>query len=340
MEILEFKLQFIYVGFKYIIVPDEELPTAEAEADCSKNIIRARQSVDADLRNSVGRARMTIAHEIGHLAHSHLGVQQRSVTAVAKAEEFQAKHFAACFLMPMHIVETFKSVAKIAATFQVSTEAAKIRHKEVVRRRRVKRKLLQEWLENELQKYKRLENAVVPLVEQALIGVGISHFKIEHRIKPPDKALEKIKRKKYTDPASQLTDLLGIRLVLISKAAVEQVREAIKALFAVDYANSCDKTSDRRVDQVGYRSVHLVCALGTLRDTLPEYRHLTDLKFEIQIRTILEHIWADASHNTAYKFEAEVPTELVRRLNLWAAQLELFDADIKELEERLKRRKP
>jgi putative GTP pyrophosphokinase len=137
-----------------------------------------------------------------------------------------------------------------------------------------------------------------------------------------------------------LTDLTGLRVVVVSKAAVERVNEAIRSLFEVDEANSCDKTSELGVDQIGYRSIHFVCKLGSSRTCLPEYSNYADFKFEIQVRTVLENIWADASHNAIYKLDGEVPPELIRRLNLSSAQFEMFDADITELTERLKGRKP
>lgn len=43
------------------------------------------------------------------------------------------------------------------------------------------------------------------------------------------------------------------------------------------------------VDQTGYRSVHFVCDIGSARAALPEFNGLSGLKFEIQIRTVLQH---------------------------------------------------
>jgi putative GTP pyrophosphokinase len=79
---------------------------------------------------------------------------------------------------------------------------------------------------------------------------------------------------------------------------------------------------------VGYRSTHIICDLGDKRTSLPEYAPYKGLLFEIQIRTVLQHAWAEISHERNYKLAGVLPKHLERRLNLAAGNLETLDREL------------
>ena len=84
-------------------------------------------------------------------------------------------------------------------------------------------------------------------------------------------------------------------------------------------------------DQVGYRSVHYVACIKSNRTRLPEYQECKGIKFEIQIRTLLQHAWAEIEHDRNYKFSGELPSEIKRRFYLVAGSLELLDREFEQL---------
>jgi hypothetical protein len=55
----------------------------------------------------------------------------------------------------------------------------------------------------------------------------------------------------------------------------------------------------------GYKSVHYLIGLSRRRATLPEYRDCSELCAELQIRTALDHAWAEVDHRTraAHSFD-------------------------------------
>jgi Zn-dependent peptidase ImmA (M78 family) len=122
-------------NFHIEILSDDRLPSDEAYADCTAATIYVRESVFGAAREGRPRARMTIVHEIVHLLLGHTGTRSRSVgqdirsksSAIAKAEETEAKRFAGIFLAPSHLVGRFKTVNEVATAFQISGEAAQIR---------------------------------------------------------------------------------------------------------------------------------------------------------------------------------------------------------------------
>ena len=54
-------------------------------------------------------------------------------------------------------------------------------------------------------------------------------------------------------------------------------------------------------DRFGYRSRHFIVSVNREWLKAPNYRGLSGLKAEIQVRTILMHAWADVEYKLAYK---------------------------------------
>lgn len=111
-----------------------------------------------------------------------------------------------------------------------------------------------------------------------------------------------------------VTDLLGLRVSVSFEDHVEQVSRLIEKHFEVDFGNSLE-----RVRPAGYRSVHYVCAL---RDG-PH----PDFRFEVQVRTALQHAWAEVEHDLGYKVDDAVPDAIRRRFTRVAGLLELADQE-------------
>lgn len=133
-----------------------------------------------------------------------------------------------------------------------------------------------------------------------------------------------MKRKEYESPG-QATDLAGIRLITFIEIEAESAAKLLRESFKVHPTKSLDKSEELGDSQVGYRSIHLICELGNDRMSLSEYKPFANMLFEIQIRTALQHAWAEIDHDRGYKFNGVLPSALRRRLNLLAGQLELAD---------------
>ncbi|NMG43819.1 GTP pyrophosphokinase [Aromatoleum toluvorans] len=189
----------------------------------------------------------------------------------------------------------------------------------------------EQWLDETLPRHARLTQAVVTIIENLLKSREIDYLTITGRTKDKQGALEKIKRKGYKDPAKQLTDLSGIRIIVFFESDIQAVSELVTASFCVDKENSLNKDRLLSTDQIGYRSVHFVCDLGDQRGTLPEFHGLSGLKFEFQVRTVLQHAWAELAHDRNYKFSGKLPREIERKLYLYAGMLEIADKGFDEI---------
>jgi putative GTP pyrophosphokinase len=187
-----------------------------------------------------------------------------------------------------------------------------------------------DWLDEILPSHHRLTKAVVSIVENLLRERDIDYLAVTGRTKDKRAALEKITRKGYAEPTKQLTDLSGIRVVVYFESDVQKVGALIEQAFTVDKANSLDKDSLLSTNQIGYRSVHYVCDLGKKRQSVDEYSSISTLKFEFQVRTVLQHAWAELAHDRNYKFSGKLPKELERKLYLYAGLLEIADKGFDE----------
>ncbi|EJS13675.1 MULTISPECIES: GTP pyrophosphokinase [Bacillus cereus group] len=189
------------------------------------------------------------------------------------------------------------------------------------------------WYKNNKPLYEALAKKVENIIKDVLDQNELTYYLITSRSKDLDSFANKAKKEKYADPKNEIKDLAGIRVITFVRSEVEACKNAIKPLFKLDNNHSIDKGKALGNDKVGYRSVHFVAELTEDRLQLPDFKPFEGLCFEIQIRTILEHAWADISHDRSYKFSGVLPpdNDIERRFSLAAAALELVDREFDSL---------
>jgi len=169
----------------------------------------------------------------------------------------------------------------------------------------------------------KIENILGELIQESQIDIHV----ISSRPKTIESFVEKVKRKSYDDPENQIHDLAGIRIITYVENDVERISQLIKTSFNIDKKNSVDKKKELGTDKFGYQSVHFVAQLKKDRLLLPEYKKFKGLKFEIQLRTLLQHTWAEISHDRNYKFSGKLPFSVERRFSLVAGSVEMADRE-------------
>lgn len=149
------------------------------------------------------------------------------------------------------------------------------------------------------------------------------------------------KRHESPDPVHQFTDLCGARVITGNTDEVKRICEYIVRNFEIDWENSVDISQRLRPSEFGYRSVHYIVMLkkGKFPDSeipikIPE--EIFGLKAEIQVRTLLEHSWADFSHTIVYKRPFKIPDFWSREMAKLAALLEESDCQLLRVQNGLK----
>ncbi|WP_188047733.1 GTP pyrophosphokinase [Vibrio vulnificus] len=172
--------------------------------------------------------------------------------------------------------------------------------------------------------FKRLANKVESFLIEYFDMHSVGYHIVTSRVKTIESVRDKGKSTKYSDPISQIQDFAGIRIITYVEDEITIIRKIIEDNFDIDEENSSNKSEALGVDKVGYQSVHYVAKLKEDRLKLPEYKQYEGKCFEIQIRTILQHAWAEIEHDRNYKFSGKLPDELSRRFKILAGVLELY----------------
>jgi ppGpp synthetase/RelA/SpoT-type nucleotidyltranferase len=169
-----------------------------------------------------------------------------------------------------------------------------------------------------------------------LVDKHILHHSITSRAKTPEKLKEKFSRegKDYKDPLKEITDLAGVRIITYFTSDVEKLIPIIEEEFQIDWKNSVDKRIYDDPSLFGYKSYHYVLTLSQNRCKLPEYSAFKGMRCEVQIRTILQHAWAEIEHDVIYKNIKDVPFVLKREFACLAGVLELADSHFDSLREK------
>lgn len=180
--------------------------------------------------------------------------------------------------------------------------------------------------------YLALTDKATMLIASLMNERGIKVHSITSRVKDRESLRTKIGQteSKYSQLAD-ITDIAGIRIITYFEDDVHKVAETIEAEFDIDRDNSINKRVALDADRFGYLSLHYVCALSLSRLRLTEYRRFQAHRFEIQIRSILQHAWAEMEHDLGYKSKLSVPKEIRRRFSRLAGLLEIADNEFAQL---------
>lgn len=178
------------------------------------------------------------------------------------------------------------------------------------------------------------ESAAVALekyIARVMADANLRALLVAARAKRLDSVRAKLLRKPYRRPRSQLTDRLGLRIIVYHARDVDLVSELMRAKLDVREAQSSDKRLALGLREFGYRSYHLIASLPTSVSASPELWSLRGAVFEVQIRSLLEHAWAEIEHDVVYKSGVEWPPQIKRRFAAIAGVLELLEHEFYEL---------
>ena len=181
--------------------------------------------------------------------------------------------------------------------------------------------------------YQRLAQVAEETLRQALKKQHVAVIALEHRVKTESSLAGKLELKgaKY-HTLDDVTDIVGMRVVTFYSDDVDKVAAIVNEIFQVDWSNSVDKRKLHRLDSFGYNSLHYICTLPKSVVDDPDMPLLYELRFEIQMRTALQHVWSTLDHDIVYKDGGvNIPDEYRRQFNRLAGMLELVDEEFSRL---------
>lgn len=173
--------------------------------------------------------------------------------------------------------------------------------------------------------YVELSEIVYEKLKAITEGSGTLVMGLEHRVKE-EKSLEgKLYRSgDWYQKLEDLTDLVGARVILYFSDDVDKIGKLVEQAFDIDWTLSSDKRTLLDPDSFGYLSLHYICSLPKESGYQED---LCNIRFEIQIRSILQHAWAQINHDMGYKSQFGVPRTVVREFARLSGLLELADEE-------------
>jgi ppGpp synthetase/RelA/SpoT-type nucleotidyltranferase len=191
------------------------------------------------------------------------------------------------------------------------------------------------WLQEQINRYKAelpayreyagFLEAVLKAAARRIVPLAIVQARPKSIASFAEKAWRKTDK---TDPVNQFTDLCGARVIVNTQREVLRFCEFVEENFRIDEKNSEDAGSRLGIAEFGYLSVHYIVQVkadSILEIPTPARIKYGNHKAEIQVRTLLQHAWADISHDRVYKSSFDVPSRWKRESARLAALLE--DAD-------------
>ena len=170
---------------------------------------------------------------------------------------------------------------------------------------------------------------------------GLNHHDVQDGSRPPSPRPRKSRGRgadgelKYPGGADRLDDLIGVRVILFVESDIEAVAIALSSAFICH--DDEDKTAMMRKNGgIGYAGRHLT--LEVPADNPPtacaEY---PGQRFEVQIRTVLQHAWAEFEHDIRFKGSSGANAEISRAFTMASTLIELADQQFVNINSILKR---
>ena len=188
--------------------------------------------------------------------------------------------------------------------------------------------------------YEAFARAVKEILVQAFRARDITVNLVEARAKEPESFGTKAeapsendpRAPKYRSPLEDITDLAGVRIITFFPRTVDRVGACIREEFEVLEHTDLSRTLLQE-ERFGYQSEHYLVRLSSERTALSEYKLHLGLVAEIQVRTILQHAWAEIEHDIQYKSSITIPKSIRRRFMALAGVLEIADREFQAIQD-------
>ncbi|GAB2921960.1 bifunctional ribonuclease/(p)ppGpp synthase [Rhodococcus aerolatus] len=186
----------------------------------------------------------------------------------------------------------------------------------------------------------------VELVAELLDEAGINYLSVTGRTKTVASFAEKATRRRdgvllFPDPLTDIIDQLGVRIITYVQSDVAAVADLLREEVVVtDDRDLGEQTAAE--GRFGYASRHLLIGLDPARRGQARWSDVGDRLAQVQVRTVLQHAWAEFEHEARYKghVPAEHAHDLDRRFTLAAGLLELADEQLSAIREKLRAAEP
>ncbi len=173
-------------------------------------------------------------------------------------------------------------------------------------------------------------------IEELLTDGGVTYDRVSIRLKEWSSLKSKARKQNpdgsliYPDPRRDIHDMIGVRITTYNSTEIPVALKVLQDSFTVH--KSVDKAAETRISGgFGYGSHHLILEVD---ENIEDLRDYLGMVFEVQVRTVLQHAWAEFEHDIRYKrtgvsvgsgADGELNPEVDRMFTLAAGLIELAD---------------
>lgn len=154
-------------------------------------------------------------------------------------------------------------------------------------------------------------------------------FKIEpcYRLKTEESALKKYDRWEVLESVKEMHDLVGARFVVLLRTDLEIIESVIKGFagWSTSSVRHFEDDVDEDPEVFDYQSIHLLIK-GSCGTTINEHILSDDVTCEIQVRTMMQHAYAELCHDKIYKNFRAIPPSARRLVARSMALMETTDS--------------
>lgn len=168
---------------------------------------------------------------------------------------------------------------------------------------------------------KTIMHVLKPLNDENKVKIK-PHFRIKEEWSFISKCL--YRNKNYNDPLIDVEDKIGTRVVLLKSSDVYESAQLLlsHSSWSIKTTKNLKELIEDKPKEFDYQSVHLVVWPSAQGDFKSDLNSLT---CEIQIRTLLQHAFAEISHDSTYKGPYKNDKEIIRHLSKSIALMEVTD---------------
>lgn len=186
-------------------------------------------------------------------------------------------------------------------------------------------------------KYKELGGLVATFLKSTITECEILP-EISFRPKELLSIVKKIKKKRREKGRenysySDMNDKLGVRIICAFQEEMNTIDIYLHKYFDIKKVERKKEILD--IKTLDYISNHYDASIKPSVRQFSKSNQLKDLVFEIQVRTLNQHAWANTAHSLSYKQEADIPSSLMRKVYRLLSLYEIADDEFSAVKKAL-----
>ena len=187
-----------------------------------------------------------------------------------------------------------------------------------------------EWGRKYMEKYSLYEEfaeRITNLLQNLIEGEGIEVYSVLGKAKAPGEFVRSSGFPGTTDGPvlTGIPDLCSLKILVSFPDDVAKVEQIVQKEFLADLSRSIPLSSLEAPDRFGYPSVSYVLSLNRERGALKEWAKYRDLPFTLEVRTVLQEVWASNAPKVSLPTDSATKKKMQRRLFRLSALLEEAD---------------